>query len=138
MKILKIKTEKRILGNIGEDAAAKFLKKQGYKILERNYVAVGYEIDIIAQKKDVLSFIEVKSRTLRDEEFISRPAASVTPEKQRKIICAAKFYANGHSNKKKINLDVIEVYFKINNGSKVISDIQHLICAYNLNTALER
>jgi len=138
MKILNIKTEKRLLGNTGEDAAAKHLKKHGYKIIERNYVAVGYEIDIIAESKNTLSFIEVKSRTIRDEEILSRPAAAVTPDKQRKIITAAKFYANGHGNKKKINLDVIEVYFKIENGKKVISNIEHLICAYNMNTAFDR
>ena len=49
MQILKIRTEKRITGNIGEDAACKYLRKNKYKILKRNYVSNGHEIDIIAE-----------------------------------------------------------------------------------------
>ena len=89
MNILKILTEKRLKGNLGERAAAKYLKKKGYKILERNLVANGNEIDIVAfdKKRNTVVFTEVKARSIRGiGSFESRPAASVTPEKQRKII----------------------------------------------------
>lgn len=135
MKILKINTENRKKGDLGEEAAAKFLKSQGYKILERNYVAIGVEIDIIAEKKDCLSFIEVKSRTQSKNSTFPRPCASVTPEKQRKIISAAKYYIGGRSLNKPINLDVIEVYLEKNESKTEVKEIKHLICAYNLNTA---
>ena len=67
MKILEILTEKRQIGTIGEDAAAKHLKKNKYRILRKNYVALDYEIDIIAENKDFLVFVEVKTRTVGKE-----------------------------------------------------------------------
>jgi putative endonuclease len=54
---------RRSLGDRGEDLAATYLKKQGYKILERNYRTPLGEIDLIAQHQGVLVFIEVKTRT---------------------------------------------------------------------------
>ena len=87
MKILELLTEKKRTGNAGETAAAKFLKKQGYKILKRNYEALGYEIDIIAANKEFTVYCEVKTRTLGHENPKEpRPASAVTPEKQRKIL----------------------------------------------------
>ena len=70
-----MKTQKQLLGNLGEDLAVEFLEKQGYKIIERNLKTgrVG-EIDIIARKDDELIFIEVKTKSnhetgLPEEEF---------------------------------------------------------------------
>jgi putative endonuclease len=51
------------IGNIGEDIACEYLKKIGYKILERNFRIRGGEIDIIAKDKDTLVFVEVKMRS---------------------------------------------------------------------------
>ena len=84
MKILEVLTRQRLTGNFGEDAAVKFLKKNGYKILRRNFVADKNEIDVIARYKDTVAFIEVKSRHVGTlGAFESRPAAAVTREKQR-------------------------------------------------------
>lgn len=52
----------RETGNLGEDAVAAYLEKNGYEILERNYTVRGGEIDIIAKKDDRLVFVEVKTR----------------------------------------------------------------------------
>ena len=49
----------KVVGDNGEDVACEFLKKQGYKILSRNYRIRGGEIDIIAQDKEYLVFVEV-------------------------------------------------------------------------------
>ena len=93
MKILEILTEKREIGNIGERAAARLLKRTGYKVLARNYVSVGHEIDIIATDKFHTVFVEVKTRTLgRENPKELRPASSVTAEKQKKILTTAKYY----------------------------------------------
>ena len=57
-------TKKREIGNFGEDAAVKYLKKKHYKILERNYTAGKLELDIIAKTKREIVFIEVKTRSV--------------------------------------------------------------------------
>jgi putative endonuclease len=57
------KTQKRIVGDLGEDEAVKYLKKQGFTIIERNYLRKWGEIDIIAKKKGILYFVEVKTIT---------------------------------------------------------------------------
>lgn len=55
------KTEKRKLGDIGENVACDFLKKRGFEIKERNYLRKWGEIDIIAYKSNIIHFVEVKS-----------------------------------------------------------------------------
>ena len=53
----------KVLGNYGEDAAVKYLKKNKYIVTERNFNVRGGEIDIIAKDKDTLVFVEVKTRS---------------------------------------------------------------------------
>ena len=133
MNILKILTEKRQVGDVGERAAEKHLKRCGYKILERNYVAVGHEIDIIAEDHDHTVFVEVKTRTIGAEcAKEARPASSVTPQKQRKIIATAKYYLGSYTPGKRIRFDVIEVYL---DKEKKVHDVVHLESAFNYNTA---
>jgi putative endonuclease len=54
-------TEKQKIGQIGEDCACEYLQKNGYKIVDRNYLKRWGEIDIVAIKGKKLHFIEVKS-----------------------------------------------------------------------------
>lgn len=68
------------VGTIGEDAAARFLMKRGYKILDRNYRQKWGEIDIIASYKKQLCFIEVKSVTRENLEIIHFTKNSHRPE----------------------------------------------------------
>ena len=136
MKILEILTPKRLLGNLGEDSAAKFLRKNGYRVLERNYVDEGYEVDIIARRQDILAFVEVKSRTIGHENPREpRPASAVTPEKQRRIIRAAKAYVAHHPTDKKIRFDIVEVYYDGEGSKRRVREINHLEGAFNVNTA---
>ena len=136
MNILKVLTKNRLTGNFGEDAAAKFLKRNGYRILERNYVAKGNEIDIIAKSKDTLIFVEVKTRTLgRGILNESRPAAAVNYEKQRKIIDTAGWYLasreySGLLKGLHIRLDVIEVYVSQNGTKRKTENIVHIEGAF--------
>ncbi len=135
MKILEILTQRRITGNIGERCAVKFLKKKGYKILERNYVAAGNEIDIIAAKDGMVVFVEVKARTIgRENPREPRPASAVNAEKQRKIISAASYYKKRSAADKKIRFDIIEVYLEDTKRGKKPNEIKHLIGAFDLNT----
>jgi putative endonuclease len=54
-------TEKRRIGNLGEDIACIYLEKQGFKIKDRNYLRKYGEIDIVAEKDRIIHFIEVKT-----------------------------------------------------------------------------
>ncbi len=79
------------LGNLGEEIAAKYLKKQGYKILERNFRYKGYgEIDIIAKKGEDLHFIEVKTRENIGDTYT--PEDNITYFKKRQLIKLSKIY----------------------------------------------
>ena len=137
MKILEILTPKRLLGNLGEASAAKFLRKSGYRILERNYVDEGHEVDIIARKQDILTFVEVKSRTIGHENPREpRPASAVTADKQRKILKVASRYKRRYGEGLKMRFDIIEVYFE--EGEKKPKEIKHLIGAFDANTAYRK
>ena len=136
MKILELLTQKRIIGNVGEDAAARYLRRHGYKVLERNYVAEGHEIDIVAKDKKFLCFIEVKTRTEgHGSDMEARPASAVTPEKQRAIISAAKNYIAIFRPEAAIRFDVCEVI--LSEKRKVIS-LNYIEGAFNANTAFTR
>lgn len=76
-------------GEKGESQAVRYLKKNGYKILEQNYRTPLGEIDIIAKEKDTIVFVEVKSR--KSIRFGS-PKWAVTAKKQRKISMVALYY----------------------------------------------
>ncbi|MFC1491487.1 YraN family protein [Nitrospinota bacterium] len=80
-------------GKRGEDAACKMLRRNGYRILERNYRGPRYEVDIIASEGDIIAFVEVKTRAPGGEESA---AASVGPPKQRRIFRAAEHYLMTH------------------------------------------
>ncbi|WP_294952597.1 YraN family protein [Sulfurovum sp.] len=87
----------KLFGDQSEDLAALFLEQEGYLVIERNYFArkLG-EIDIIAQKDEVLHFIEVKSGKADFD-----PVYNVTPAKLRKVINSAHYYM------KRKNIDVL-------------------------------
>ena len=80
---------RKLLGSKGEDRAARFLVKQGYKILERNYRTRSGEIDLIAMHEGEVVFVEVKTRT---SDAFGAPELAVTPQKRRKMIKAALGY----------------------------------------------
>lgn len=58
-----MKIQNRQKGNLGEDIASQYLQKNGWEIIERNFSTRWGEVDIIASKKEVLSFVEVKTKT---------------------------------------------------------------------------
>ncbi len=79
----------RKTGDIGERAAADFLVRNGYKILDRNYTVRGGEIDIIAQKDETIAFVEVKTRK---EAPLSEGEEAITPVKKKRLIATAERY----------------------------------------------
>jgi putative endonuclease len=93
-------------GKKGEEQAIEFLKKQKYKIIERNFRIRGGEIDIVALDGKTLVYVEVKTRT--SHQF-GLPEEAVTPAKIRFIERAAKFYRNNRKNHDLPSLERIDV-----------------------------
>jgi len=85
----------RTLGQRGEDAAVRHLKKAGYKILERNRFLGRYEIDIIAREGDTIAFVEVRTRASEDEV---PPEDTIGPKKQHRIRQAARRYIDANDD----------------------------------------
>jgi putative endonuclease len=77
------------LGQEGEERAARYLSRRGYRILERNYRTPGGEIDLIALHEGVVVFVEVKTRT---SNAYGAPELAVTPHKRRRMVKAALGY----------------------------------------------
>ena len=84
-----MQTTKQISGAKGEELAVSYLRKQGYKIIDRNFRSRVGEIDIIAIDKDTLVFIEVKARS--SNEFGS-PLDAITYWKMNSLIKTAQYY----------------------------------------------
>lgn len=80
---------KKMLGREGEDRAARYLSKQGYRVIERNYSTRNGEIDLIAIENGTVVFVEVKTRT---SDAYGAPELAVNPQKQKKMIKAALSY----------------------------------------------
>ena len=138
MNILKVLTPNRIIGNFGERRAMWYLVKHGYRILEKNYEANGAEIDIIARKKNITVFVEVKTRNVKSLGYITtRPASAVTPDKQRKIIKVSKQYRATHPFEGRMRYDIIEVYLEDRIKRTCVKEIKHLEAAFNMDTAYD-
>ncbi len=115
----------RQLGEYGEEQAARYLRRKGYRIVERNYRCRQGEIDIIARKREILAFIEVKLR--RDDRF-AEAREFVTAAKQRRILSAASLYLTRCGEDLQPRFDVIEIYAP--NGERGPITINHLESAF--------
>ena len=94
-------------GQTAEDIVADWLQGQGFQLLARNYRSRFGEIDLIAAKRGLLLFIEVKAR--RSAKF-GAGAESVTPAKQAKIIRTAQAYLAKYADQNtRMRFDVIEL-----------------------------
>ncbi|MEG1631757.1 MAG: YraN family protein [Hydrogenoanaerobacterium sp.] len=116
-------TEKRRIGNVGEDRAAEYLEDENYKIVQRNYNTGVGEIDIIAQNDKYIIFAEVKTRS---EASLETPAEAVTKAKQRRIIKTTQKYLSENSCSLQPRFDVIEVI----TSEDAITGINHLENAF--------
>lgn len=98
------------IGRQGEEIARNYLKKQGYKILERNFHCKQGEIDIIARDKKEIVIIEVKTRTSKS---YGEAAEAVDIRKQKHIYHTAQYYLYKKKlEKEAVRIDVIEIYIE--------------------------
>lgn len=131
-------TPKRELGNLGEKIALGYLKKNDYQILERNYQKKWGEIDIIAQLKENIVFIEVKSkskgpRPVRDglKGMAIRPEQNVNFLKQKRLIRAAQTYLLERkiSPEKPWQIDVIAIELDLRNRRASLRHLKNVVWA---------
>ena len=99
----------RELAALGEEHAARYLASRGYRIRERNFrLGKGPEIDIIAEHRDVLVFVEVKARTSSN---VLQAREAVTQGKERQIARAAATYLGLRERRERVTrFDIVEVY----------------------------
>jgi putative endonuclease len=87
--------KRKEIGEAGEKLAKNFLKKKGYRIRQTNFRCRQGEIDIIAEKKGYLVFVEVRTKSTSD---FGSPEESVTFAKKEKLIASALTYLNENRN----------------------------------------
>lgn len=110
------------LGKLGEEMAVAHLRKHGYDILQTNYVFQKAEIDIIAQKGNVLAIVEVKTRSSLD---FGLPQEFVKPKKIQLLVKAVNEYVQQNDLDVEVRFDIISVFS--NNGNY---EIEHLEDAF--------
>ena len=110
------------LGKLGEQLAVDFLIKKGYKIKEKNWRFQKAEVDIIAQKENILAIIEVKTRTT---DYFGNPQDFITPQKIKLLTKAIDEYVVKNDLDVEVRFDVIGI---INNKNE--TKIEHLEDAF--------
>ena len=116
-------TAPNLLGKAGEDAAADYLIRKGYVLLDRNWRKNRLELDIVASKDGVLVFVEVKTR--RNTDF-REPHEAVDWKKIRHIVVAADAYIKLHDIEADVRFDIIDVV-----GTKGQFRITHIEDAFD-------
>ena len=97
----------KILGNRGEEAAARYLAACRYQIKARQYRCPLGEIDLIATDRRYVAFVEVK---LRKSSAFAEAREFVTRSKQRRIVAAAREWLSLNECEKQPRFDVAEIY----------------------------
>ena len=104
-----------LTGRWGEETAAAYLRRRHYTIVAANYRCRLGEIDLIAENRDYLVFVEVK---LRSNLRYGMPRESVTAKKQEKLRSAALLYLSMHGLDAPARFDVAEVYTDVHHSAR--------------------
>lgn len=96
------------LGKKGEEEAVKFLKSQGYKILETNFRYIKNEVDIIAEYANQLIAVEVKTRSTRD---FGDPQDFVKPSQIKSIVNAVDAYMEQRNIDLEVRFDIVALLY---------------------------
>lgn len=118
------RTEKQHTGARGENIAVQHLVKRGYRIVARNFRKPWGELDIIAEKRGTLIFVEVKaltSGTFADRIF--RPEDHFTRQKMRKVLRTCRLYVQALRRDVPWRLDLIAIEFA-SDGS--LAELRHI------------
>jgi putative endonuclease len=110
------------LGKRGEELAACYLEKKGYRILEKNWRLWRNEIDVVATDGKYLVIVEVKTR---QSNFFGEPETAVTLDKQKALIRAANAYVRYTNIHCEVRFDILSVII-----SKNTEQIHHIEDAF--------
>lgn len=105
-----------VKGHRGEDIACKFLMEKGYSILGRNFVYRGHEVDIVAQDKNEIVFVEVKERATND---FGEPYKAVNRRKQQYIIGVANYYMQKFKITLEARFDIVSIVMDNENAPQI-------------------
>lgn len=117
------RTERRKMGDLGESLACEFLRRNGYEILDRNYLRKWGELDIVAKKENVIHFVEVKTVSIRPGEALEatrgeggasgqgsyRPEDNVHPWKLQRLSRTMQTYLMDKNLDNDFQLDLVTV-----------------------------
>ena len=95
-----------VLGKQGEEYAAQYLEKEGYEILDRNWMSGHKDLDIVTVKDNTLVFVEVKTRSSMDW---GDPEDAVTDKKIRSIVHSADAYIRYNCLDMDVRFDIISI-----------------------------
>lgn len=130
---LETKTQRQIIGRIGEDAVAARYTDMGFEVVARNLHVSRNEIDLILKNQTHLVFVEVKTRHTAPDtpSRYGRPAAAINREKRARMRKAAEDYLREHPIALQPRIDVAEVYVKrLADGTDMITEIKLFPAAY--------
>jgi len=133
--------QKHLVGQVGEGVACRFLVKQGFKILDRNYMKKWGEIDIIAKKDGILRFVEVKTVSRENIKNVSRetleqdrPEENVHPWKLKRLYRVIQSYLNRDTVSRETidrevnwQFDVIAVFLDLKNKEAKVRFTENVI-----------
>lgn len=109
-------------GQQGERIAARYLAQRGYTLLATNWRCTGGEIDIVAQHRDILVFVEVRTRRANS---VDPALESITPRKRQRMLTAAHMYlAQAGLENCEWRIDVIAVAFR-HNSTPVVEHLEN-------------
>lgn len=110
------------LGELGEEMATEYLINKGYIILERNYRYDRAEVDIIAQDRETVVIVEVKTRT---SDFFGDPQEFVSPGKIKQLVKVADYYLIHNEIDTEARFDIVAILI-----NKKEESIEHFVDAF--------
>ena len=124
------------VGTLGEKLAARYLRRQGYRILAKNARFGRNELDLVAKNRECIAFVEVKTLTFETaEELDRRPARAVNMAKRKRTVEAAHAYLRESPARLCPRFDVIEVYLDRSKRPKLLK-ILHIPAAFDAKGAV--
>ncbi|MBU1044611.1 MAG: YraN family protein [Candidatus Omnitrophica bacterium] len=117
------KTNKSKTGMIGENIARKFLQKKGYTIVEQNFRTKYSEMDLVVKKKDLLVFVEVRTKT---NEYFGSPEQTINKDKINRLIRSAQAYVAYNKYSGNYRIDAVCIVLNPDDSPQRISHYQSI------------